>query len=123
MSSLRFVLDTNIVIRLTDGEDVNIIPNNDRFVSVVTEMELFASPSLTPEKEQIRRDFLRETTIVPLTEPVKQEAIRIRRFGSPRLKLPDAIIAATACVLDATLVTNDDTMLKLNWQGLTITAA
>ena len=47
----------------------------------------------------------------------ENEAVRIRRFGSPHLKLPDAIIAASAVVLDATLVTNDETMLRLEWPG------
>ena len=44
------------------------------------------------------------------------------RFGSPHLKLPDAIIAATTVILEAALVTNDAALLNLNWNGLTALA-
>jgi predicted nucleic acid-binding protein len=118
----RSVLDTNWAVDFTDGKMAEF-PDGKRFVSVITEMELFAAPFLTPEKEQGRRDFLNDLTIIPLNEKIKQEAIRIRRYGKPRLKLPDAIIAATAVILDATLVTNDNAMLKLSWPGLRTVAA
>jgi predicted nucleic acid-binding protein len=122
LTDRRSVLDTNWVVDFTDGKMAEF-PDGTRFVSVITEMELFAAPFLTPKQEQIRRDFLNELIIVPLNERIKQEAIRIRRCGKPRLKLPDAIIAATAVILDATLVINDSTMLKLTWPGLRTLAA
>jgi predicted nucleic acid-binding protein len=117
-----FVLDTNPVIDFTMYR-IASLPGENHFVSFITEMELFVFPSLTPAAEQDIRNFLKIVTIIPLNENIKQEAIRIRRYGKPRLKLPDAIIAATALVLDATLVTNDSTMLKQNWQGLRTLAA
>jgi predicted nucleic acid-binding protein len=115
----RIVLDTNIVIDLTESVP-SIFTKENRFVSVVSEMEMLAFPSLTPETEQKRLKLLSRLTIVPLTDPIKQEAIRIRRYGTPRLKLPDAIIVATAVILNAALVTNDIKMLNLNWHGLTL---
>ena len=42
---------------------------------------------------------------VHLTDAVRDETIRLRRKN--RLKLPDAIIAASALTHDAILVTND----------------
>jgi predicted nucleic acid-binding protein len=114
----RSVPDTNWAIDFTDGKTAKL-PEGNLFVSIITEMELLAAPVMTPDKEQRRRDFLNELTIIPLNEEIKHEAIRMRRYGTPRLKLPDAIIAATAVVLDATLVTNDSAMLKLSWPGLT----
>lgn len=42
---------------------------------------------------------------------VRETAIRLRR--EHRLKLPDAIIAASALVLDATLLTNDQRLASL----------
>ncbi|MXX11364.1 MAG: type II toxin-antitoxin system VapC family toxin, partial [Nitrospira sp. SB0667_bin_9] len=47
-------------------------------------------------------------TIYSIDQDVKEEAIRLRRKS--RLKLPDAIIAATAMCHDAVLVTNDNEM-------------
>jgi predicted nucleic acid-binding protein len=112
----RFVLDTNTVIDFVDKK-IPAIPLGERFISVITEMELFAFPSITPEKEMAIQNFLKAGTIVPLTGEVKREAIRIRREGSPRLKLPDAIVAATAVVLGAKLVTADEKLNKLAWTG------
>jgi predicted nucleic acid-binding protein len=44
-------------------------------------------------------------TIVGLSEEVKQFTIEIRR--KYRLKLPDAIVCATAIILDLNLLSND----------------
>ena len=114
----QFVLDTNVIIRFLDGT-LRALPPDDRFVSVITEMELLAFPGLTPGGEEEIRNFLNTVTIIPLADAIKDEAIRIRRFGTPRLKLPDAIIMATAVVGGKTLVTGDAGMLNLDWSGLT----
>jgi predicted nucleic acid-binding protein len=119
LTNEQIVLDTNTAIDFIDGR-IAALPGGKRFVSVITEMELFACPSLTPEDEQDIRDFLSFVTIVPLKEQIKQEAIRIRKYGEPRLKLPDSIVAATAIVLGAALITGDAKILSLNWPGLTL---
>ena len=121
-SKTRFVIDTNVAIDLT-VDKITALYKGLRLISIVTEMELLAYSRLTPEAEQTRIDFLESTTIIPLDVVVKNEAIRIRRFGSPRLKLPDAIIAASAVILDATLVTNDETILRLDWPGFAACSA
>jgi predicted nucleic acid-binding protein len=46
----------------------------------------------------------------------KEKTIALRR--TTKLKLPDCIVAATAIVLDAVLLTDDDHLLVLSWQGL-----
>ena len=113
----QFVLDTNVIIRFLDGK-IDSLPVGKRFVSVLTEMELLAFAGLTAQDEYNIHDFLRRVIIIPLADAIKDEAIRIRRFGTPRLKLPDAIIMATAVVGGKTLVTGDAGMLNLNWSGL-----
>jgi predicted nucleic acid-binding protein len=60
---------------------------------------------------------LKDIIIIPLSDEIKREAIAIRRDGSPRPKLPDAIIAATAVVLNAKLVTADERLCRLMWSG------
>jgi predicted nucleic acid-binding protein len=112
-----YVVDTNPIIYFTENI-IPALPAGKRLVSIITEMELLVYPDFTLEKEQGIRDFLNSVTIVPLTEDIKREAIRIRRDGVPRLKLPDAIIAATAVILGTELVTEDTNMLKLVWPGL-----
>ena len=117
-----FLLDTNVIIDLIEKKTVSL-PDGARFFSVITEMELFSSPSLTQSAEIERRNFLSTMIYVPFKDAIKNEAVRIRRFASPRLKLPDAIIAASAVVLDAMLVTNDEMMLRLNWPGFAVCSA
>jgi predicted nucleic acid-binding protein len=58
--------------------------------------------------------------VVPLTEEIEEEAIKIRR--DVKLKLPDSIIAATAVKLGAVLLTNDDEFVKKPIPGLAVQA-
>jgi predicted nucleic acid-binding protein len=75
-------------------------------------LELLAYPGLVPSEEQRIRDFLADVPITDLTQSVKHHAVSLRkRFG---LKLPDAIVAATALALEATLLTNDQRLLALS---------
>jgi predicted nucleic acid-binding protein len=120
------VFDTNVLIKyinkLPGFIDIDtLFTGEQQFVSVVTRMELLAFPALTvTERERIMR-FLQTVFIVPLTERVETDAIEIRRAFRP--KLPDAIIAATARVLGATLVTGDGPLAKKNIPGLPLIVA
>jgi predicted nucleic acid-binding protein len=115
-TNVVYVFDTNAAIRhLNNGNST--LPAGKRFISIVTEIELLAKPDISPEAEQQVYDFLQGITIIPLSDEVKNEAIRIRRKGSPRPKLPDAIVAATAVIMNAKLVTGDDRLFRLVWPG------
>jgi predicted nucleic acid-binding protein len=119
----KLSLDTNAIITWTDNNirspyECGFPVETMFFASVITEMELLSCPNLTAEDEQVIRAFLKDVTVIPLTDSIKDEATAIRRFGKPCPKLPDAIIAATAVLLGATLVTDDDKLLKLEWPGL-----
>jgi predicted nucleic acid-binding protein len=123
MAKSRFVLDTNAVIFLTTKG--NVIPSDieheldeaDLFISAITEIELFAKPELTPDEEEKLRVFMADRiSIIDLTNEIKKETIAIRRTG--RHKLPDCIVAATAIVLNATLLTADTRLLNLEWSDI-----
>jgi len=64
------------------------------------------------EDEVEIRAFLNDVMIVNLTETIKQSAIAFRR--QYRLKLPDALIVATARCLNADLFTNDVKLLTIS---------
>jgi len=102
---VKLLLDTNAVIYLQKGLLADPLPQANCFVSVITEMELRSFPGLTTEQEKALRDLLTDVVIVGLTEEIKEAAIQLRRHH--RLRLPDAVIAASAMVLDAELLTND----------------
>jgi predicted nucleic acid-binding protein len=78
---------------------------------VISELELLAYPGLVPSEEQRIRAFLADIAVMELTQAIKDRAVDLRKRHS--LKLPDAIVAATALILDATLLTNDQRLLSL----------
>ncbi len=73
-------------------------------ISVVTRIEVlgFEQPA---EEEQKARQFLALFDEVPLREAVVQRTITLRK--AHRIKLPDAVIAATALDLGCPLVTRN----------------
>ena len=112
MTVARFVLDTNIILYFLGGRLADSFPAGVYAISVISELELLAYPGLVSSEEQRIRDFLADVPITDLTQPVKHHAVNLRkRFG---LKLPDAIVAATALALEATLLTNDQRLLALS---------
>ena len=112
MTVARFVLDTNIILYFLGGRLAEPFPTGAYAISVISELELLAYPGLDSSEDQRIRDFLADVPITDLTQSVKQHAVNLRkRFG---LKLPDAIVAATALALEATLLTNDQRLLALN---------
>jgi len=64
-------------------------------LSVVVRIELLSWVG-TPADVQLLEDFIAATPVLPLDEPVVLQTIRLRQ--QHRVKLPGAIIAATALV-------------------------
>src|SRR4051794_35818282 len=97
---VRALFDTNILIDHLNGVPeaaAEIGRYRDPAISVVTWMEVMAgAPAST---EQATRAFLATFDTAPLDADVADAAVRIRR--ERRIRLPDAIIAATAEVLGA----------------------
>jgi hypothetical protein len=98
------LLDTNVVLYLLGGRLAAPLPERDYGVLVITEMELLAWPTLTEEEV---RAFL----VCELTPAIRERAVALRR--SERLKLPDAIICATALEHGVELWTNDARLAKV----------
>jgi predicted nucleic acid-binding protein len=117
----KIIFDTNTLLNFFKGKiDRNTfmetVSGSLWFVSVVTRMELFAYSKLPADEEAEIRKFLKDCKVIPLNRRVEREAINFKR--DTHRKLPDAIIAATAIVLDATLVTRDGDLLDRSWPGL-----
>ena len=107
---MTVVLDTNVTLYLLGGRLARPLPLAEYAVSVITEMELLSFPTLTPSEEGAIRQFLASLKLAELSAEVRGIAIQLRR--SQRLKLPDAIVAATAIELGAELITNDGRLAK-----------
>jgi len=109
------LLDTNVALYLLGGRLAQPLPIGSYGVSVITEMELLAWPSLTTEEERRVREFLGQLVICELTPSIRARAVQLRR--EQHLKLPDAIVCATAMEFGVELWTNDTALVRVS--GLT----
>lgn len=117
--SVNAVFDTNIVIDALNG-----VPEADAeygryervFISRVTWMEVLVGAQ---DDDAQLRDFM-EThfEIVALDLAVAETAVQLRRAN--HLRLPDAIIWATAQTQEAVLVTRNIKDFNPEWEGIRV---
>lgn len=104
---MKALFDTNILIDYLNGLQQaadEIARYTDRMISRISWMETMAGvPEGGPEEET--RRFLDCFTLAELTPAIAERAVNLRR--SLALKLPEAIILATAREAGAILVTRD----------------
>ena len=96
---------------LLDGRLAKPLPAGQYSFSVISEIELLSFPDLTTVDEQKIGELLALLDRVELTQAVRLEAIKLRK--QTRLKLPDAIIAATALCTGIELLTMDQYLLAV----------
>lgn len=111
------VFDTNIVIDALNGvaeADAEYSRYERVLISRVTWMEVLIGAE--GDNAELR-DFL-EThfEIIPLDLAVAETAVQLRR--EHRIRLPDAIIWATARVNDAVLATRNTKDFNPDWDGI-----
>lgn len=113
------VFDTNMVIDALKGiqqAEVEYQRYENILISIVTWMEVLVGDS---QNETQTRDFMsRYFQIIPIGDVIAENAIQIRR--NYRLRLPDAIIFATAETYHALLVTRNSKDFKPNWKNVRI---
>ena len=109
---LDYLFDTNILIYLINSRLADPLPKGRYGCSVITEIELLSFPTLTNEESNIIIEHLQDITIIGLTETIKQATIALRR--KYRLKLPDAVIVASAIENNTSLLTNDIALQKID---------
>ena len=82
------------------------------WVSCITQIELLSYHRLSDDQDQLIRKFLEECNVIDLLNPVRELTIEMRK--ELKLKVPDAIIAATSVYLDLPLVTLDSDFGKID---------
>lgn len=115
---VKFVLDTNAVIYLLGGKLAEPLPPGRYALSVISEMELLSYPGLSADEETAIRQLLGFITRLPLGDAERDVAIALRK--TLRLKLPDAVIAASALNWGAVLLSNDTRLVQV--PGLAVKA-
>lgn len=81
-----------------------LIDNNN--ISIITKIELLGWNFPNSEKKEINQEFVECSTVFPLDNEVVEKTIELRR--NYKIKLPDAIIAATAIIFNFTLISRND---------------
>lgn len=128
----KYVVDTNIVIATMQGipEAVDFMEaiestESEVLYSVIVEAELFSSPLLTEDDKTDLRKLLSMGDIIDVDSETALKAAELRalsrRLYHRKMKLPDALVAATALMTSATLVTrNVEDFKHLQRHGLRI---
>lgn len=112
---MRAVFDTNLLIDYLNGvakAKATLTKYEEPTISRVTWMEVLTGVVDTPREHAVRA-FLAWFRLVEIDGPVAEEAIRLR--AQRRLRLPDALILATARVNGCLLLTRNTRDFDPNW--------
>jgi predicted nucleic acid-binding protein len=113
MSGSNLFADTNFFVYLLKGHrSVRPYLNRNFFISEITEMELLGENGISPIALKAKTEIIENCFLVNFNSDIKKIAIRIKQ-NTP-LKLPDAIIAASAIYTRIPLITADKEFLKVS---------
>jgi len=111
----KVILDSNIIIYLSKGviDIVDLIRSKkvEVWISIISYMEVLSFNFLSSEEEKFVRNLLQEFFIIEINREIAEKTIQIRR--KYKTKLPDAIICASAAVINAILITADTQLGKV----------
>ncbi len=119
MGVQKYLIDSNTVIDYLNGKlpfngnsFVNSIVDVDPKISVITKIEVLGFNLQSAEDYQIVVDFINDNMVYNLDEFIINKTIELRK--KYKIKLPDAIIAATALCNDLAIVSrNTDDFKKI----------
>jgi predicted nucleic acid-binding protein len=118
MSGIKYLLDTNFILGLLKAtpEVFKIISHHGVLTSncaysAITRMELMGYLGISAEEEKLIKDRLSNFCYLPITSEIEDMAIAFRR--TRKMKLPDAIIAATAKHHDLELLSLDKSLVTI----------
>lgn len=112
MKATAYLIDSNAIIQFLDESLPEkaidwleqIIDNEDYVISVINEIEVLSFGE-RPQALAVAKRFVQSSTVTQLTSDIIAKTIEVRQRVN--LKLPDAIIAATALVHDLIVITRN----------------
>jgi len=116
MSGRRYFLDTNAIVQLLSGNQsllTTLAGAAYVATSVICELEFLSFPGLSAEDRALFGQFIASVEVVDLCSADLALREQVLAFRSDRkLRLPDAVIAASSTVHECTLLTADTQVLK-----------
>ncbi len=104
----NIILDTNILIYLSKKElDLSQIFEKDAnyFISIITKIELLGYPFSNKEELDFINNIVDALIVIPLSDEIVELTITLRR--KYKIKIPDAIVYASAQASKGSLYTNN----------------
>ena len=125
MERHRFIVDTNVIIDVLNGKVdlaafITNFPDCELYINPIIKIESLAKPGMTDTEETEARALLDAFSFREIDNLTCETAVQIRRDKS--LRLPDALIAASAIVLNATVLSNDSRLRDYQCTGYTALA-
>lgn len=110
---IKYLWDTNTAIYFLqqqfppDAEKFidDLLKDEQPVISAITEIELLCWKTATEKDLEVLHNFITDALVIELEQPIKLKTADIRK--THKIKLPDAIIAATALVYDLTLLSRN----------------
>lgn len=110
---IKYLWDTNTAVYYLQQQ---FPPNAEKFIDnllkeqqpvifAITEIELLCWKTITEKDFEVLKNFISDALVIELEQSIKLKTADIRKVH--RIKLPDAIIAATAKVYDLTLLSGN----------------
>lgn len=120
----KYLIDTCAVVKYLDEllppeaiAFMDALVDDDSKVSFITKIELLVWNPPIADDIKVREEFLSGSEIHYINDDIIKSAIQIRKITN--IKLPDAVIAATAICKDYILLsTNDNDFKKVAPMGL-----
>jgi hypothetical protein len=108
----RYLIDTNTIIDFLGNKLSStvidwleqIIDNQEHCLSVINKIELLSFNG-DPAEMAITKAFIADATLLPITDSIIDTTIDIRK--TKKVKLPDALIAATVKIHNLTIITRN----------------
>jgi predicted nucleic acid-binding protein len=109
----KYLLDTNAIINIlkTDSGDYDL-SGKEFFLSIISEIELLSYPHLTEEEDIQIRNLLKKMNVINIDFVIKEKTIQLKKKYD--IKLPDAVICATALSMGLLLITDDLTLFRIS---------
>jgi len=107
-----FLLDTNTIIYYLNGslpskgmEAIAAIVDDQPAISIITKIELLGFNIPDNGERELTGQFVEASFIFNLDDAIVNQTIELRK--KYKIKIPDAIIAATAMVFSLTVITRN----------------